>query len=121
VVAIGDGFALEDRSKNGLRVNGRKVRGRSPIAVGDVVELGGVQLRIVDGPWAVQPDADRDVDRGPDHDSDRDLDAPSSLSPLRGERVGVRGQDLARGGSHRFPLLAAAGLLLATAALALAL
>jgi len=94
VIAAGDGFALEDRSKNGLRVNGRKVRGRAPIAVGDVVELGGVRLRIVDGPSPVHCDPDPDLDRAP---------GPVRALPLR------------------LSLLAAAGLLLATAALALAL
>lgn len=107
VVATGDGFALLDRSKNGLRVNGRRVRERAPIAVGDEVELGGVRLRIVDGPWPVHDDADRDVDRRPGPV------ATTPLSPLRGERVGTRGPD-------RLPLLAA-GLLLVAAALALSL
>jgi pSer/pThr/pTyr-binding forkhead associated (FHA) protein len=88
VVAAGGGFALEDRSKNGLCVNGRRVRGRAPIAVGDEVELGGVRLRIVDGPSPLHHDPDPGPVRAP---------------------------------SHRLPLLAAAGLLLAVAVLALAL
>lgn len=47
VVEADGGFAIVDLgSKNGLAVNGRRVRGRAPLRDGDVVTLGGVVLRV---------------------------------------------------------------------------